>query len=227
MMLSLKANKITTAFCSLLGSVGMAIKEWRHAEKMGDPSMGAMTACGHAQAALAAMPPLHRSNTDGPRRHVLPKKASFKSKGSILSHVTSGTWEEDADIENPHDAEEARKSPRVGSAAKSTHLPSMLCLLFGRPSGTGMGEASSMRPWPGTKPRLKSPAPVHTKPVKGSSIQPVCIKLMEQPACLKATSGYVQERWLGLLLLSFQTIGVVYGGLPLQLNSAPHLVPDL
>ncbi|CAK0787458.1 hypothetical protein CVIRNUC_010678 [Coccomyxa viridis] len=77
------------------------------------------------------MPPLHRSNTDGPRRHVLPKKASFKSKGSILSHVTSGTWEEDADIENPHDAEEARKSPR--------------------------------------------------------------------------------ERWLGLLLLSFQTIGVVYG----------------
>ena len=30
----------------------------------------------------------------------------------------------------------------------------------------------------------------------------------------------VQERWLGLLLLSFQTIGVVYGGLPLQPSSA-------
>ena len=116
-----------------------------------NPSMGVMTASGHAQAALAAMPPLHRSNTDGPRRHVLPKKASFKSKGSILSHVTSGTWEEDADIENPHDAEEARKSPRVGSTAKSTHLLLMLCHLFSRPSDDGMGEASKTWPRPGTR----------------------------------------------------------------------------
>ena len=56
-------------------------------------------------AASAAMAPLHRSNTDGPpRRAALPNKASLaslKSKGSILSHVTSGTWEEDADIEGP------------------------------------------------------------------------------------------------------------------------------
>ena len=37
----------------------------------------------------------------------------------------------------------------------------------------------------------------------------------------------MQERWLGLLLLSFQTIGVVYGGRLLQPSSAPHLVPDL
>ena len=95
-----------------------------------DPSVGVMTASGHAQAALAAMPPLHQSNTDGPRRHVLPKKASFKSKGSILSHVTSGTWEEDADIENPHDAEEARKSPRVGSAAKSHLTRRQCCVTF-------------------------------------------------------------------------------------------------
>ena len=40
-------------------------------------------------------------------------KASLKSRGSILSHVTSGTWEEDADIEDPHQAEEKRKTPRV------------------------------------------------------------------------------------------------------------------
>ncbi len=137
-----------------------------------NPSMGAMTASGHAQAALAAMPPLHRSNTDGPRRHVLPKKASFKSKGSILSHVTSGTWEEDADIENPHDAEEARKSPRVGSAAKSTRLPSKLCLLSRRPSDTGMGAAFNMWLKPSTRAVSDTPAPVHSK-----SVQLCCMKM--------------------------------------------------
>ena len=99
----------------------------------------------HVQAALAAMAPLHRSHTDGPRRHVLPKKASFKSKGSILSHVTSGTWEEDADIENPHDAAEARKSPRVRIAAKPTYLPAGLCNLLSSSSVTGIGEASISR----------------------------------------------------------------------------------
>ena len=103
-----------------------------------------VTAIYHAQAALPTMPPLHRSHTDGPRRHNLPNRASFKSKGSILSHVTSGTWEDDADIENPHDAEEARKSPRVRSAAKSTHLPSTMCLLSSWPSVIGTGKASNI-----------------------------------------------------------------------------------
>ena len=45
-------------------------------------------------------------------------KASLKSRGSILSHVTSGTWEEDADIEDPHQAEEMRKTPRVLLSAR-------------------------------------------------------------------------------------------------------------
>ena len=70
-------------------------------------------------AASAAMAPLHRSNTDGPpRRAALPTKASLKSKGSILSHVTSGTWEEDADIEDPHQAEEKKKTQGVHFLAK-------------------------------------------------------------------------------------------------------------
>ena len=59
------------------------------------------------------MAPFHRSNTDGPQRGGLPTKASLKSRGSILSHVTSGTWEEDDDIENPHQAEQARQTKKV------------------------------------------------------------------------------------------------------------------
>jgi hypothetical protein len=62
------------------------------------------------------MAPLDPSLTDRSKRSNLPPKAtlkSLKSHGSILSHVTSGTWEEDADIENPHLAEEARKTPQV------------------------------------------------------------------------------------------------------------------
>ena len=190
-----------------------------------NPSMGPMTASGHAQAAPAAMPPLHRSNTDGPRRHILPKKASFKSKGSILSHVTSGTWEEDADIENPHDAEEARKSPRVRSAAKSAHLPSTLCRLLSRPSVTGMGEASKMGLRPGTRAVSKTSAPVHAKP-----LQP-CRMLSDSQAdkassLLNATSicaGAVA--WSPAVVLSDHWRGIWWAPLAAQL--CPHLVPDL
>lgn len=73
-----------------------------------------------APPAPAAMAPLDPSHPDRPKRSSLPPKASLKSlksRGSILSHVTSGTWEEDADIENPHLAEEARKTPKVQAYA--------------------------------------------------------------------------------------------------------------
>lgn len=81
--------------------------------------MAQLTPCAGPLATPAAMAPLHRSNTDGPRKAALPPKPSIKSHGSILSHVTSGTWEEDADIENPQDAEHARASKKVRAALRT------------------------------------------------------------------------------------------------------------
>ena len=146
----------------------------------------------------AAMAPLDASHADRPKRSNLPPKASLKSRGSILSHVTSGTWEEDADIENPHLAEEARKTPKVQAYA----LICTGCRHASRPrtilSIQHACLQAAMEPTPGvglTRCRLRSPVHAYCEAAMESLALPYKI-LMPCAATLVLSAGTVfSDHW--------------------------------